>query len=198
MRPSKRRDLSWSTGPVEGHINRLKMLKRQMFGRARLDLLSRRFLGAPREGQAQAAYHVHVTGARSGRVATVAPEAWGHECGVPQVCRGLSNGRGRSCCAVRTNIVHAWRLSREEARALSNVVYMSCALYTLNTITKSGEDQDVVAGLQMQCPGQGISRKLAHMLYIGGCCFHDGCDHSSCIGSLHSWTTCVSDDHGGC
>ena len=38
----------WSTGPVEGHINRLKMLKRQMFGRARLDLLSRRFLLAPR------------------------------------------------------------------------------------------------------------------------------------------------------
>ena len=47
--------LPWSTGPVEGHINRLKMLKRQMFGRARLDLLSRRFVGAPREGQAQAA-----------------------------------------------------------------------------------------------------------------------------------------------
>ena len=46
--------LPWSTGPVEGHINRLKMLKRQMFGRARLDLLSRRFLRAPREGQAQA------------------------------------------------------------------------------------------------------------------------------------------------
>jgi transposase len=39
--------LPWSTGPVEGHINRLKMLKRQMFGRARLDLLSRRFVGAP-------------------------------------------------------------------------------------------------------------------------------------------------------
>jgi transposase len=46
--------LPWSTGPVEGHINRLKMLKRQMFGRARLDLLSRRFVRAPREGQAQA------------------------------------------------------------------------------------------------------------------------------------------------
>jgi transposase len=41
----------WSTGPVEGHINRLKMLKRQMFGRARLDLLSRRFLLAPRRAQ---------------------------------------------------------------------------------------------------------------------------------------------------
>ena len=38
--------LPWSTGPVEGHINRLKMLNRQMFGRAKLDLLSRRFLRA--------------------------------------------------------------------------------------------------------------------------------------------------------
>jgi transposase len=47
--------LPWSTSPVEGHINRLKMVKRQMFGRARLDLLSRRFLLAPRAGQAQAA-----------------------------------------------------------------------------------------------------------------------------------------------
>ncbi|HLB75577.1 MAG TPA: ISL3 family transposase, partial [Candidatus Dormibacteraeota bacterium] len=47
--------LPWSSGPVEGHINRLKMLKRQMFGRARLDLLSRRFIRAPDEGQAQAA-----------------------------------------------------------------------------------------------------------------------------------------------
>jgi len=47
--------LPWSTSPVEGHINRLKMLKRQMFGRARLDLLSRRFLRAPRGDQAQGA-----------------------------------------------------------------------------------------------------------------------------------------------
>jgi transposase len=45
--------LPWSSGPVEGHINRLKMLKRQMFGRARLDLLSRRFLLAPRARQAR-------------------------------------------------------------------------------------------------------------------------------------------------
>ena len=36
--------LRWSTGPVEGHMNRLKMLKRQMFGRARFDRLQRRFL----------------------------------------------------------------------------------------------------------------------------------------------------------
>ena len=38
--------LPWSNGPVEGHINRLKMLKRHMCGRAHLDLLSRRFVGA--------------------------------------------------------------------------------------------------------------------------------------------------------
>jgi transposase len=43
--------LPWSTGPVEGQINRLKMLKRQMFGRARLALLSRRFVRAPAGGQ---------------------------------------------------------------------------------------------------------------------------------------------------
>jgi transposase len=36
--------LPWSNGPVEGQINRLKMLKRQMYGRANLDLLNRRFL----------------------------------------------------------------------------------------------------------------------------------------------------------
>jgi transposase len=38
--------LPWRQGPIEGHINRLKMLKRQMCGRARLDLLARRFLPA--------------------------------------------------------------------------------------------------------------------------------------------------------
>jgi transposase len=36
--------LPWSQGSIEGHINRLKLLKRQMFGRAKLDLLARRFL----------------------------------------------------------------------------------------------------------------------------------------------------------
>lgn len=38
--------LAWSTGPVEGQINRLKMLKRQMFGRAGLDLLAQRVIQA--------------------------------------------------------------------------------------------------------------------------------------------------------
>jgi transposase len=46
--------LPWSPGPVEGHINRLKMLKRQLCGRARLDRLSHRFVRAPGGGQGRA------------------------------------------------------------------------------------------------------------------------------------------------
>jgi transposase len=36
----------WSNGPVEGQVNRLKMLKRQMYGRAKFDLLRSRVLHA--------------------------------------------------------------------------------------------------------------------------------------------------------
>jgi transposase len=36
--------LPWSSGAVEGHVNRIKMLKRQMYGRAGPDLLRRRVL----------------------------------------------------------------------------------------------------------------------------------------------------------
>jgi transposase len=36
--------LPYSNGPVEGQINRLKLLKRQSYGRAKLDLLERRLL----------------------------------------------------------------------------------------------------------------------------------------------------------
>ncbi len=36
--------LKWSNGPVEGSVNRIKMIKRQMFGRANFDLLRRRVL----------------------------------------------------------------------------------------------------------------------------------------------------------
>ncbi len=38
--------LPWNNGVVEGHVNRLKFLKRQMFGRARLDLLRVKVLHA--------------------------------------------------------------------------------------------------------------------------------------------------------
>ena len=36
--------LSWSQGPVEGHVNKLKLLKRQMYGRAGFPLLRKRVL----------------------------------------------------------------------------------------------------------------------------------------------------------
>jgi len=36
--------LPWSTGPVEGHVNRLKLIKRSMYGRAEFDLLRLRVL----------------------------------------------------------------------------------------------------------------------------------------------------------
>jgi transposase len=38
--------LPWSNGPTEGHINRLKMVKRQMYGRAGFQLLRARVLAA--------------------------------------------------------------------------------------------------------------------------------------------------------
>ena len=38
--------LEWSQGPVEGQVTRLKMVKRQMYGRAKLDLLRQRVLNA--------------------------------------------------------------------------------------------------------------------------------------------------------
>jgi len=36
--------LPWSNGPVEAHVNRLKLIKRQMYGRAGFDLLRSRVL----------------------------------------------------------------------------------------------------------------------------------------------------------
>ncbi|MDG3005942.1 ISL3 family transposase [Paludisphaera mucosa] len=39
-------ELPWSNGPTEGHVNRLKAIKRSMYGRARFDLLRARVLAA--------------------------------------------------------------------------------------------------------------------------------------------------------
>jgi transposase len=36
--------LPWSQGPVEGHVNRLKVLKRQMYGKAGFQILRKRVL----------------------------------------------------------------------------------------------------------------------------------------------------------
>jgi len=36
--------LPWSNGPVEGNVNKLKTVKRQMYGRASFNLLRRRLI----------------------------------------------------------------------------------------------------------------------------------------------------------
>ncbi len=39
--------LPWSNGQTEGQVNRLKLIKRQMYGRAAFDLLQKRVLPRP-------------------------------------------------------------------------------------------------------------------------------------------------------
>jgi len=39
-------EMPWSNGRTEGHVNRLKLIKRKMYGRAKLDLLRIRVLGS--------------------------------------------------------------------------------------------------------------------------------------------------------
>src|SRR5262249_32352449 len=41
----------WSNGQVEGQVNKLKLIKRQMYGRAKLDLLKVRLLEADQPGR---------------------------------------------------------------------------------------------------------------------------------------------------
>jgi transposase len=38
---------SWSNGQTEGQITGLKLVKRQMYGRGKIDLLQARMIGAP-------------------------------------------------------------------------------------------------------------------------------------------------------
>ena len=38
--------MPWSNGQTEGQITKLKLVKRQMYGRGKLDLLQARLLGA--------------------------------------------------------------------------------------------------------------------------------------------------------
>jgi transposase len=42
--------LPWSNGPLEGHVNRLKLIKRSMYGRAEFDLLRLRVLHQDQKG----------------------------------------------------------------------------------------------------------------------------------------------------
>lgn len=40
-------DFKWSNGPTEGHVNRLKFIKRQMYERASFELLRHKVLCPP-------------------------------------------------------------------------------------------------------------------------------------------------------
>jgi transposase len=70
--------LPWSNGPVEGQIHRLKRLKRQMFGRAKRDLLQPRFLLAASgrdDGGSSVAWlhHQRGVGVPAGSLSTMRP-----------------------------------------------------------------------------------------------------------------------------
>nr|WP_308442440.1 transposase [Micromonospora andamanensis] len=79
--------LPYSSGTVEGNVNKIKMLKRQMFGRAKLDLLRKRVLLAPvsrvgaardqsrstKVGQIQIQFSAAAVNKSSGEQGTVAP-----------------------------------------------------------------------------------------------------------------------------
>jgi len=41
--------MEWNNGIIEGHVNRLKLLKRQGYGRANFDLLRQRLLHTPEQ-----------------------------------------------------------------------------------------------------------------------------------------------------
>ena len=43
--------LPWSNGPLEGNVNRLKLIKRSMYGRAEFDLLKLRVLHQSKKSQ---------------------------------------------------------------------------------------------------------------------------------------------------
>jgi hypothetical protein len=60
--------LPWSTGPVEGQVNRLKLMKRGMYGRAEFDLLRLRVLHQSKKSQDRKHKDKHRQGAQADRL----------------------------------------------------------------------------------------------------------------------------------
>ena len=54
--------LPWSNGPLEGHVNRLKLIKRSMYGHAEFDLLKRRVLHRSKRNQERKDKYKHHQG----------------------------------------------------------------------------------------------------------------------------------------
>ena len=60
--------LPWSNGPLEGHVNRLKLIKRSMYGRAEFDLLKLRVLHQSKKNQDRKNKYKHNQGQQVGRL----------------------------------------------------------------------------------------------------------------------------------
>src|SRR6266480_268300 len=60
--------LPWSNGPLEGHVKRLKLIKRSMYGRAEFDLLKRRVLYQGKKNQERKDKQKHHQGQQVGRL----------------------------------------------------------------------------------------------------------------------------------
>jgi len=56
----------WSNGPIEGHINRLKAIKRQMYGRAGFELLKARVLPWETSNAAEDPFFISIAGPKRG------------------------------------------------------------------------------------------------------------------------------------
>jgi hypothetical protein len=54
--------LPWSNGPLEGNVNRLKLIKRSMYGRAEFDLLKHRVLHQSKKNQERKNKYKHNQG----------------------------------------------------------------------------------------------------------------------------------------
>lgn len=60
--------LPWNNGPLEGHVNRLKLIKRSMYGRASIDLLKHRVLHQSKKTQDRKNKDKHNQGRQPGRL----------------------------------------------------------------------------------------------------------------------------------
>jgi Transposase len=60
--------LPWSNGPLEGHVNRLKLIKRSMYGRAEFDLLKLRVLHQSKKSQDRKNKYKHNQGQQVSRL----------------------------------------------------------------------------------------------------------------------------------
>ena len=67
--------LPWRNGPLEGHVNRLKLIHRSMYGRASVDLLKHRVLYQSKKNQERKDKHKHYQGQQVGHLLKNGPNS---------------------------------------------------------------------------------------------------------------------------